>query len=391
MHVRAPALQAATAVSARRRILVLNQNVSGMNRFLFGELEKEFTLLVEDVPQPKLARYVRIPATFHPDRRRWRARLYDSLNRYYMSDQCFRRRSVYADRIVAARAGHFEAVLQIGGLWNGLRAVRARPRAVFASFNTTLAWREWKPWAPFASEAAFRRWFELERAYYQAADAILCTNRYVMRSFTADYGIPPEKLHYIGYGVNFDGLCEVQKSYRSRIALFVGYDFVRKGGPTIVDAFRQIRTDVPDARLRIIGPNSLENRYRGEGIEYLPPLRNRGALQKHFEEADFFVMPSTCEPFGLVFLEAMAYGNPCIGSTNNAMPEIIEHGRCGYLIAPGDTAALSGHMKRLLLDEGLKRQMGAAALRRVQGEFSWPRTGERARSVLRTIVGQPQL
>jgi glycosyltransferase involved in cell wall biosynthesis len=361
-----------------------------MNRFLFGELEKDFALLVEDVPQPKLARYLRIPVTFHPARKRWRAHLYSSLNRYYMSDSCFRRRSVYADRIVAARAGQFEAVFQIGGLWNGLRDVRARPCAVFASFNTTLAWQEWKPWAPFANEAAFRRWFELERAYYQAADAILCTNRYVMRSFAADYGIPPEKLHYIGYGVNFEELPQVQKSYRSRVALFVGYDFERKGGPTIVDAFRRIRADVPDARLRIIGPNGLEDRYRGEGIDHLPPISDRAALQKHFEEADFFVMPSTCEPFGLVFLEAMAYGNPCIGSTRNAMPEIIEDGGCGYLIAPGDATTLARHMKRLLLDEGLKRQMGAAALRRVQGEFSWQRTGDRARSVLRTLLGRPR-
>jgi glycosyltransferase involved in cell wall biosynthesis len=375
-------------MNQRARILVLNQSVSGMNRFLFGELEKDFALLVEDVPMPKLARYLRILVTFHPDRKHWRKRLYASLNRYYMSDRCFRRRSAYADDIVAARAGQFDAVLQIGGLWNGLRDVHARPRVVFASFNTTLAWREWKPWAPFASEAAFRRWFDLERAYYRTADAILCTNRYAMRSFTMDYGIPPEKLHYIGYGVNFNELLQVQKTYRNRVALFVGYDFERKGGPTIVDAFRQARADVPDARLRIIGPSSLDDRYRGEGIDYLPPIRNRAALLKHFEEADFFVMPSTCEPFGLVFLEAMAYGNPCIGSTNNAMPEIIDEGGCGYLIAPGDAATLARHMKRLFLDEGLKRQMGAAALRRVQCEFTWQRTGERARSVLRALVGQ---
>ena len=365
-------------------VLVFNYNVSGMNRFLFRELKTEWNLIVEDIPHPVLPRYVLAALSFHPRKATWKKRYGLALTRYHTSAPCFRTRSRYARR-VAANHAEFDIAFQIGGLFNGLAAVRGRPRATFASFNMCLSRREWPPWAPFRSDAAYRQWLELEKELYVQTDHLLCTNRYVMRSFEQDYGIPPEKLHYIGYGINFDVLPDVKKTYRSRLALFVGYDFQRKGGPTVVEAFRLARKDFPDARLRIIGPTQLSAEYLVEGVEFVPRLADRAALQRHFTEADFFVMPSLCEPFGLVFLEAMAHKNACIGSTNNAMPEIIEHGRTGYVVEPGNAEALAEYMRRLFGNEDLRREMGDASLQRVQEHFTWAACGARVREVFRTM------
>jgi glycosyltransferase involved in cell wall biosynthesis len=78
-----------------------------------------------------------------------------------------------------------------------------------------------------------------------------------------------------------------------------------------------------------------------------------------------------------VFLEAMAYGLPCIGTTNDAMPEIIEHGRTGYVVAPDDVAELANYLERLLLDPALRQTMGAQGRERVLQTFTWEHVARR--------------
>ncbi len=369
----------------RGTILVLNQDVSGMNRFLFEQLEKEWYLIVEDVPEPKAPKYIRMGLTFHPSILKWKTRLYASLLRYSISKRCFEKRSKYARRIVDRNRGKFDAALQIGGLFNSFQINADFHRIVFASFNTYLAYTQWRPWAPFESDEEFSRFYALERELYHNADCLLCTNKYVINSFMKNYELEADKLHYIGYGINFDVLPDIEKRDDLKIALFIGYEFERKGGPAVIEAFKAIREEIPDARLRIIGPLDLDKKYLVNGVEYLGRISDRNEIERHMSEASFFVMPSLCEPFGLVFLEAMAYKNACIGSTNNAMPEIIEHGKTGYLVSPGEVDELSMYMKNLFVDATLRRKMGIASFQRVQRHFTWDVCGERVRKILSSL------
>ena len=370
------------------RVLVLNQEVSGMNKFLFRQLQKECSLDIRTIPYPKWPFYWNALKTFRPSRVQWKLRFRQRLNEYYISAGCFKARSAIAHQIATSSSADDQLVFQIGGLFDGLSRLQHRPTALFASFNTSLAYREWKPWAPFSSDAKFQAWFELEKSLYRSAAAILCTNRYVMRSFETDYGVDPHRLHYIGYGVNFDELPTFTKSYGSKIGLFVGYDFERKGGPAVVQAFRKLQTSIPDIRLRILGPDYLDPTYLGPGIEYIPRLKDRALVQNHFKEADFFVMPSVCEPFGLVFLEAMACQNACIGSYRNAMPEFIDHGRTGFLVEPGDIDSLAQYMGQLYRDRDFTASMGTAALERLRTEFTWDVCGARVRDIFQGLVRQ---
>jgi glycosyltransferase involved in cell wall biosynthesis len=366
--------------------LILNENVSGMNRFLFRELGTEFELVPRDVPYPASPRYRLALSSFSPDVKRWKKRHARATAAYLASTQCFSTRSRAAHAIVDEHADA-DLIFQIGGLFDGVSGPSSKPRVIFASFNTHLASVEWKPWAPFATDNDLIEWIALEREAYRSATCIVCTNRYVMTSFVRDYGVDPQRLAYVGYGVNFDAIPELNKSYTNNLALFVGYDFERKGGPAMVEAFRKVRREIPGARLRIIGPPSLDPQYQGDGVEFVPPLTDRDALLREFIEADFFVMPSVCEPFGLVFLEAMACGNACIGSFRNAMPEIITDGSSGYLVEPGDVVHLAQRMEGLYRDRNLARRMGEAARERVTREFLWPACGERVAQVFRALTG----
>jgi glycosyltransferase involved in cell wall biosynthesis len=72
-------------------------------------------------------------------------------------------------------------------------------------------------------------------------------------------------------------------------------------------------------------------------------------------------VPSSYEAFGIVYLEGMSFGLPAIASTAGGAQEIINHGRDGFLVAPGDTAALARHLGDLVADRGLLLQISLAA------------------------------
>jgi glycosyltransferase involved in cell wall biosynthesis len=84
---------------------------------------------------------------------------------------------------------------------------------------------------------------------------------------------------------------------------------------------------------------------------------------------DMVVMPSLRESFGLVALEAMAMNLPVIASRIGGLEEVVEHGRTGLLVAPGDAVVLADAIQRLTEDPGMRKEMGAAGRQRVESRF----------------------
>ena len=81
-------------------------------------------------------------------------------------------------------------------------------------------------------------------------------------------------------------------------------------------------------------------------------------------------MPSNYESFGLIFVEAMAHGKPVVACSGGGIPEVVAHGRTGFLSEPRDPAALAANLRLLCRDAGLRRTMGQEARRDVLQRFS---------------------
>jgi phosphatidylinositol alpha-1,6-mannosyltransferase len=88
----------------------------------------------------------------------------------------------------------------------------------------------------------------------------------------------------------------------------------------------------------------------------------------------------------MVFLEANAAGKPVIGGRSGGAIEAIEEGRSGFLVNPHDAGELASCLKRLLLDHGLREELGSAGLQRVRTEFDWKVRAERLREINRLIL-----
>jgi phosphatidylinositol alpha-1,6-mannosyltransferase len=106
-------------------------------------------------------------------------------------------------------------------------------------------------------------------------------------------------------------------------------------------------------------------------------------LPSYYENCDLFVLPSTREGFGIVFLEAMLHGKACIGARAGGVPEVIRNGDTGVLVDPANLATqVPEAILRLLKDPTLRRTMGANGRARLEENFSLDRFRDRLEEFL---------
>lgn len=180
------------------------------------------------------------------------------------------------------------------------------------------------------------------------------------------------------------------------LVAFVGRLNRWKGYEVFVEAVRLVAPGAPDARFVVAGDpppgeewraDDLRQRVAAAGLEgrlQLAGFVEDGAAV--FDAADVVVVPSTWpEPFGLVTVEAMRAGCAVIASAHGAAPELIEDGRTGLLVPPGDAAALAGALARVLGDDDLRARLASAARERVAREFSVERMVTGVEAVYRDV------
>src|SRR5207302_9477601 len=137
--------------------------------------------------------------------------------------------------------------------------------------------------------------------------------------------------------------------------------------------FDRVQTQVPARRLRVgDGPD----RSNAEWLVKEKGLRKKvdfmGKLDQINEKlsiAELMLMPSELESFGLAALEAMACEVPTIGTSVGGVPEVIEHGRTGFLAQPGDVETMARYAIEILSDEKRLREMGKLARWEAQAQF----------------------
>jgi glycosyltransferase involved in cell wall biosynthesis len=139
-----------------------------------------------------------------------------------------------------------------------------------------------------------------------------------------------------------------------RVVLFAGALTQGKGVDVLIDAFSHLRKDDSADRLVVVGAGPHEAALRsaveaharaglldlGTRVQFTGRLE-ADALADWMNAADVFVLPSRAEGLGIVLLEAMACGTPCVGSDVGGIPEILLVPECGELAPPGDDVMLA--------------------------------------------------
>lgn len=156
--------------------------------------------------------------------------------------------------------------------------------------------------------------------------------------------------------------------------LFVGFPFKRKGVDILIDAFKEIASEFPEWKLKILGwfPNMGE---LSKAIDNHPQIYhhkpvNYEQMVEHIGKCAILVLPSRSEAMGRVLVEAMAAGKPRIGSWVDGIPTVIRDGIDGLLVEPESVPDLSEKLALLMSSSDLRKKLGSAGEKRVKKEFT---------------------
>lgn len=151
-----------------------------------------------------------------------------------------------------------------------------------------------------------------------------------------------------------------------------------KGVDTMVRAMPSVLSQIPDTFYVVVGDGTDRMRLQSlaetlgvaDHVHFAGYVPDR-LLPSYYQQCDVFVLVSTGEGFGIVFLEAMRFGKPCVGARAGAIPEVVEEGLTGFLVEPGDARGLADAMVSVLQDSALHAKMGQAGKERFSREFTF--------------------
>lgn len=351
--------------------------------FFFNALARHVELVdVYDGSLQGLARYWSAVRAFHPSWSRWR-------ERFQRNVDSFRSRSKKVARYLSSMRGEVDVVLQLGALFDSTIPDPQIPVVVYTDNTTSITTRHIKrELLPYRGNE-LNDWLVHESQLYHRAAHICVRSEAVKNSLIADYNVRPGHISVIGGGLNFSNIpafAHKTSSPDGPVALFIGQDFYRKGGDIVLKAFEKVSTVYPTAQLWVVTEEGLPANLPRRNVHQISTNWNRDLIADLYRKADVFVMPSRHETWGDVLLEAMAFELPCIGAQGQAMGEIIEHGRTGFLNEPENVDGLCHYLGRLFEDPKLRQQMGNAGREKVVQEYTWERVVDRLVPIIETVI-----
>jgi glycogen(starch) synthase len=240
------------------------------------------------------------------------------------------------------------------------------PFAMMLDYTVAIAEKK-HPAKRFVNPKSKKKYMEKERDAYKSATYLFSWSSIVAQSLKTDYGIHPKNIIITGAGGNVQDAFTDEKTFGSKIILFNGSDFHRKGGDILMEAFKKVHATDPAIKLYIIGVNKgidAENVfYKGNA--------DREELKKLFTECDIVVAPARCDPFPGFVIEAMQFGIPCIVSNNDGMPEIVDHHQNGIVLTELSVFELSIAITDLLNDHATLVKYSKAAQAKIRSTLNW--------------------
>jgi glycosyltransferase involved in cell wall biosynthesis len=215
--------------------------------------------------------------------------------------------------------------------------------------------------------------FNNRMIYSFMADRVITTGEYTRRYMIREKGIDAQRVEAIPSGIDLERFNPElnQEDIRgelglARNTLVFGSASVfrkKKGYHFLLEAVPQILSAYPAAKLLLVGGGPQEDNLRGLirelGIQeavILPGFRND--MPRVLNTMDVFVFPTLEEAFPNAVMEALAMKRAVVASRVGGVPDIILDGETGYLVEPGDPAAIAAKVSFLFQNKGLRQRLG---------------------------------
>lgn len=226
------------------------------------------------------------------------------------------------------------------------------------------------------------------------ADVVIAVSSYTAALIRAT-GASPADVRIIPPGVELPDDPAPEPAERPTLLTIARMNDSYKGHDVLIRALPLIRAEVPEVQWIVIGDGPLRGDLEqlAHSLGVADSIRFLGSVgdeqrNRWLRRADVFAMPSRLpggslagEGFGIVYLEAAAYGKPVVAGNVAGALDAVADGESGLLVDPTDPHAVAGTVTRLLLDRELARRLGQCGAERAES-FSWPVIAARVEAVL---------
>ena len=232
---------------------------------------------------------------------------------------------------------------------------------------------------------------KLQEDSISLCDVKVTVSEYWRRKLEEDYGVDSQVIHN---GVDMERFNPDEHPTPEREGadiLFVGGLEARKGLEHLFLAVEKLMSQHPNTRLTVLGRSGLTSGKNydekrlfsilakrlgiGRNVRFLEQVTDE-QLPSLYALCDIFVLPSRMEGWGLAIMEAMAMMKPVVATRVGGIPELVQHGRTGYLVDAGDVLGLSEAIAGLVEDPSLREKMGREGRESVN-EYTWERAARK--------------
>ncbi len=245
----------------------------------------------------------------------------------------------------------------------------------------------------------------VERWITNRADRVIACSYYMREQVVDIFGVEEKRVVVIPNGIDPEDLHPQDESELERLraefaapderlVLLIGRLVYEKGFQLALEAMPKVISDVPGTRFLVAGSGTHEAELHKQADEL--GLGDHGTflgwigddvLHKLYRIADVCVVPSIYEPFGLVALEAMASGCPCIVADTGGLREVVPHEEVGLRFRARDPEALAEVAIRVLSDDELGRRLVAEAYEHLR-RFDWNDIAEQTAAVYDGLLAE---
>ncbi len=223
---------------------------------------------------------------------------------------------------------------------------------------------------------------ELEQESYSQIKHFFPISSYVRENLITHYKINPKQITVVGTGRGGIEPFTREKDYGGPILFVAKERFADKGGFVLLEGFKIAQKDNPSLKLVIVG--------RDEYRDLIGSIDNVNVtgyipweeLQNLFNTAALLAMPALNEPWGLVYLEALACKTPILGLNRNALPEITNHGKYGFLVNESTPNSIAEAILSAFSDLERLKNMGEAGQKFCLETFTWEQVATKIANVM---------
>lgn len=227
---------------------------------------------------------------------------------------------------------------------------------------------------------------DAERWVIQHSNLIIASTHAILRDTEKSYSIkvPKENLAIVPFGLrDHDVSSHLNKNHLE--ILFVGRFETRKGINLLLSIIPQLMHKFNNVEINLVGDCHIKQsdgrtfwqNFHDQFVScdwfskiHVPGIATDEKLEEYYDACDLFVAPSLYESFGLIYLEAMRHGKPCIGPNIGGVPEVIVNGETGILVEPGDPSSLFNGIFELLSSPTTRQNYGLNGRRRFEEHFT---------------------